>query len=960
MSSNPNSQMLSSTNKRTAAMEPSPKAQSESVESVRAKLRESLAASLALVSESQNKLPPVAHHVQNEVPSTPRKFLVDSQPAESDATTLDAASCHTEEKPVETLTSSSYESDRIHNGFHSSSQENFINETCKFDGEEFQLKRVSPDNEVPFINNFTMKDELLQGHDLCWASDVAVEGTTDRESHASKKPKLMDEEITRVELEQTLPCPQILANKIEAELFRLFGGVNKKYKEKGRSLLFNLKDRNNPELRERVISGEIPPERLCCMTAEELASKELSQWRIAKAEELAQMVVLPDSDVDIRRLVRKTHKGEFQVEFDQDDSVSVEVGLGVSSLTQLQSRSNDKAGQNPSKSKESESQVPPKPNETEAANGAVPTEKVVSVHQNHPSTVVTRSHDETDVMQADMVDELKDAEFLPPIVSLDEFMESHDKPPSQNIPEDVGQDTSFAVKKSIDSLDAQPDSSNFGSTEPVDTGPEKPDEVVKITRTDSPLKSPIAPVGSETDYSVDEIKSEHVWEGLLQLNISAMAMVIGFFRSGEKTSTNDWPSFLEIKGRVRLDAFEKFVQELPMSRSRAVMVVQFCWKEGSPEHGRMHLLEVADAYVADERVGFAEPVPGIELYLCPPHKNMIEMLGRHLPKEHSESLIAVRNGLIGIVVWRKAHVTPISPKNSYQRQNSKKQHSSLKRQQEKDANPKQSHPPLPFEPPPSNPNPPSDDDPFDDIPPGFGPVATAGRDEDDLPEFDFAGSKSRAKPFAVPNPAHGFRNSARPSPRPMEQMRNLIQKYGQGKMDAITGNPQPGQGTSIETEPWNDEDDIPEWQPHLDSQPRPPSQPHSRQPPSRLSIQLQAQPTHLGNQPLVPMPPQQALPPQPLVPLAPTIPIHLHPMRPQMGPTQGQHAMPPHWQPGMPWSQPFGPHGQSDIGFQANGLTQPCHFGDQSIDNQFHRTPGFGGVQNGMDWRPDISRSGGV
>lgn len=44
--------------------------------------------------------------------------------------------------------------------------------------------------------------------------------------------------------------------------------------------------------------------------------------------------------------------------------------------------------------------------------------------------------------------------------------------------------------------------------------------------------------------------------------------------SGEKTSVKDWPGFLEIKGRVRLDAFEKFLQELPMSRSRAVMVSQ--------------------------------------------------------------------------------------------------------------------------------------------------------------------------------------------------------------------------------------------------------------------------------------------------------------------------------------------------------------------------------------------------
>lgn len=48
--------------------------------------------------------------------------------------------------------------------------------------------------------------------------------------------------------------------------------------------------------------------------------------------------------------------------------------------------------------------------------------------------------------------------------------------------------------------------------------------------------------------------------------------------SGEKTAAKDWPGFLEIKGRVRLDAFEKFLQDLRQSRSRAIMVsqVSFC------------------------------------------------------------------------------------------------------------------------------------------------------------------------------------------------------------------------------------------------------------------------------------------------------------------------------------------------------------------------------------------------
>ncbi|KAJ4981765.1 hypothetical protein NE237_032602 [Protea cynaroides] len=126
--------------------------------------------------------------------------------------------------------------------------------------------------------------------------------------------------------------PESLAFKIEAELFKLFGGVNKKYKERGRSLLFNLKDRSNPELRERVLAGEISPERLRSMTPEELASEELSQGRLAKAEELAHMVVL------------KTHKGEFQVEVEHDDI----------HFTQIQSKTDEKVSQLQSKGTKSE------------------------------------------------------------------------------------------------------------------------------------------------------------------------------------------------------------------------------------------------------------------------------------------------------------------------------------------------------------------------------------------------------------------------------------------------------------------------------------------------------------------------------------------------------------------------------------------------------------------------------
>ena len=47
------------------------------------------------------------------------------------------------------------------------------------------------------------------------------------------------------------------AAEAESAMHRQNGGVNARYKAKYRSLIFNLKDANNPDLRRRVLSGEI-------------------------------------------------------------------------------------------------------------------------------------------------------------------------------------------------------------------------------------------------------------------------------------------------------------------------------------------------------------------------------------------------------------------------------------------------------------------------------------------------------------------------------------------------------------------------------------------------------------------------------------------------------------------------------------------------------------------------------
>ncbi|XP_038578187.1 transcription elongation factor A protein 2 isoform X1 [Micropterus salmoides] len=76
-----------------------------------------------------------------------------------------------------------------------------------------------------------------------------------------------------------------LAAQIEEEIFQEFKSTDMKYKSRLRSRISNLKDQKNPDLRRNVLCGNISPQRIACMTAEEMASAELKQIREALTKE---------------------------------------------------------------------------------------------------------------------------------------------------------------------------------------------------------------------------------------------------------------------------------------------------------------------------------------------------------------------------------------------------------------------------------------------------------------------------------------------------------------------------------------------------------------------------------------------------------------------------------------------------------------------------------------------------
>ncbi|KAI4380176.1 hypothetical protein MLD38_006397 [Melastoma candidum] len=774
----------------------SPKTTSESFKSVRSKMRESLATALALVTQEDGRSPNDAKNSESDI-STSADQLKGAQLSVSVLNPQGAGGDVLREskqkfRPGEGAGDRESSDGQI--GPPLGENTDVLVSTTS-NTEAFQCTGDFLGEDVSFGDNFFVKDELLQGNGLSWVLEPEEEMVDRSLGHTFDGESSEDASVGGLVREMLVQFPEILASNIEAELFKLFGGVNKKYKEKGRSLLFNLKDRNNPELRQRVVSGEIPPDKLCSMSAEELASKELSEWRMAKAEELAQMVVLPDSEVDVKRLVKKTHKGELQLEVEEDDGLSVEVSARVPIISYGRSQTQE---QRPS------SEIPSE----EKDSGQDVDVRRDSVERNSSFTLTIPSEDQ--VSEVDIIEEgaMKD---LPPIVSLDEFMQSLDsEPPFEDLQVNAGNTESIPEKTAR--LGSKMRSSERNPKDSGDTADDKSSNLDEAR-----LKSDVSE--SEIDNARKSSKGDHVWEGSLQLSGSSSSVVsiTALFKSGEKTITKDWASCPEVKGRVRLDAFEKFLQGLHLSRSRALMVVHLVRRQSSPKRQQDSIAELADSYVTDERVGITEPCRGVEIYLCPPNDKTRQMLSKVLTEDQAKTLEAVDEGLIGVVVWRR-----IRPSSSRHTSSSRKPQQQQQRQHDgspllkrhaadRDAiignspynDPRHSAVRLPS--PPLVPPVKVDEA---DAPPGFGPGMASLQEVDDLPEFDFSeemNNNASISSARVTESHHGHSKTS----RSVDHIRELVQKYGQPEVAGTST-----RSTGVPIQPWNDDDeDILEWRP---------------------------------------------------------------------------------------------------------------------------------------------------
>ncbi|KAL3535899.1 hypothetical protein ACH5RR_004360 [Cinchona calisaya] len=155
--------------------------------------------------------------------------------------------------------------------------------------------------------------------------------------------------------------------------------------------------------------------------------------------------------------------------------------------------------------------------------------------------------------------------------------------------------------------------------------------------------------------------SEKLWDGSLQLNSAITMSAVAFFRSGERLVDINWSNFVEVKGKVKLDDFETYIQNLPRSRTRGLMIISVCPKEGSSDKELKSIKEVGKCYIIQERVGLATLSSGVVLYLCPRSDKIFTLLGGFL--KGMTAIQGKSGSFIGCVVWRKNQTAASSVAN---------------------------------------------------------------------------------------------------------------------------------------------------------------------------------------------------------------------------------------------------------------------------------------------------------
>ncbi|KAF9584929.1 glucokinase, partial [Lunasporangiospora selenospora] len=391
-------------------------------------------------------------------------------------------------------------------------------------------------------------------------SEEANKDEEPRESEEKIEPKgLSEEQIVS------------LATEIERELYLYTAtpgqiGCGRDYKTKYRSLFFNLKDKNNSGLREKILSGVLTPFALVRLSPEELANPELQSM----AEEVRKRSI-HDSVLTIEQgsFIKTTHRGDLT--FVHGPSLSSET---VSSTTggrlSEHGAGNEQEAGSPSTSDDKEAiATTPTDGPKTSANGS-------GNNSSKTTPVGSPTTNALDKLLARIQTNKRSGEEV-----LSEVL-AHEK--RQKL---VEGDTDFTLSRG-----GAPSSYLPREPSPYSPSPSPPD---------SPAVASTTPPDSPPPFMLEDIKRNlerknrsifPVWQGTLQMHqvarFPARAFQVGGRAiSGHSTSRGPlaemvapaWTDLLtkgiSIDGRISTSSVESYVAQQLHSATKEVLIVQF-------------------------------------------------------------------------------------------------------------------------------------------------------------------------------------------------------------------------------------------------------------------------------------------------------------------------------------------------------------------------------------------------
>ncbi|KAH7622362.1 putative PHD finger protein 3 [Nannochloris sp. 'desiccata'] len=397
-----------------------------------------------------------------------------------------------------------------------------------------------------------------------------------------------------------LPKPAVVANVVEDELVRMYGGTTKEYKEKSRTLVFNLK--GNKELRAHVLRGDITPAAFVRMTATELANKELAAYRMKKEEEALKMSVL-DAEA--------AAKFSTAAALDARDTLALPAAIVTDKL--LAAREKETAEGETNDGEDADALSPTRHGSGGAMFSSGSPRGAAGGKLSSPSGH-SGDHDAHDHERGPSTASKSEAPAAPAVAIDYASVKAQAVQTNNSLPQRLDSDISQKLEPfsgGSGGLERSP-ASGGGGGGGGNGGSEERKHKIKLPAVEN-LTRVFLPARSLSTLRPNIWSGSIVVPGTGEYTFTADALA-----GGHDLAALLGPAKLQVRGRLSISNLIKFLCELHLSKHRLAMLGVLRPLPTAEPMDRESIKSLVSSYVGQSRAGVGEPHKGVEVYLIPP------------------------------------------------------------------------------------------------------------------------------------------------------------------------------------------------------------------------------------------------------------------------------------------------------------------------------------------------------